>query len=73
MEGTTIGPTGSAEGFATEADLEEEFAKAIRDTRGLMLASLDVQGDMPMGPWGPAQETPTPPRGDDPEDADRVE
>ena len=35
MEGTTIGRTGSEEGFATEADLENEFRHAFRQTRGI--------------------------------------
>lgn len=35
MEGTTIGRTGSEEGFATEADLENEFRDAFRQTRGI--------------------------------------
>lgn len=35
MEGTTIGRTGSEEGFATEDDLENEFLRAFRQTRGI--------------------------------------
>lgn len=35
MEGTTIGRTGSEEGFATEDDLENEFRHAFRQTRGI--------------------------------------
>ena len=35
MEGTTIGRDGTGEGFASETDLEWEFVKAFRDTRGL--------------------------------------
>ena len=35
MEGTTIGRTGSDEGFATEDDLEMEFAQAFKETKGL--------------------------------------
>ena len=35
MEGTTIGRTGSEEGFATEDDLENEFLRAFRQTRGV--------------------------------------
>jgi len=35
MEGTTIGRTGSDEGFATEDDLENEFVEAFRETKGL--------------------------------------
>ena len=32
MEGTTVGRTGSNEGFATESDLEQQFVKVIRET-----------------------------------------
>ena len=35
MEGTTIGRAGSGEGFATEADLEEDFVQAFRRTKGI--------------------------------------
>ena len=35
MEGTTIGRTGTDEGFATESDLELEFVRAFRETKGL--------------------------------------
>ena len=35
MEGTTIGRTGTSEGFATEADLEREFVQAFRETAGI--------------------------------------
>ena len=35
MEGTTIGRTGTDEGFATEADLEREFVRTFRQTHGL--------------------------------------
>ena len=35
MEGTTIGRTGSDEGFATEDELENEFVAAFRETKGL--------------------------------------
>ena len=35
MEGTTIGRTGSDEGFATEGDLERDFVQAFRETKGL--------------------------------------
>ena len=35
MEGTTVGRTGTAEGFATEDDLEQEFVRAFRETKGL--------------------------------------
>ena len=35
MEGTTIGRTGTDEGFATEDDLETEFVQAFEETKGL--------------------------------------
>ena len=35
MEGTTIGRTGTDEGFATEDDLEREFAQSFKETKGL--------------------------------------
>ena len=35
MEGTTIGRTGSNEGFATEDELEREFVQAFKETEGL--------------------------------------
>ena len=35
MEGTTIGRSGTDEGFATEDDLEQEFVQAFRATKGL--------------------------------------
>ena len=35
MEGTTIGRAGTSEGFATEADLEREFARAFKATKGI--------------------------------------
>ena len=35
MEGTTIGRTGSDEGFATEDDLEQQFVQAFKETKGL--------------------------------------
>ena len=35
MEGTTIGRTGTDEGFATETDLERAFVQAFRETKGL--------------------------------------
>ena len=35
MEGTTIGRTGTDEGFATEDDLEAEFVQAFQETKGL--------------------------------------
>ena len=35
MEGTTIGRTGTDEGFATEDELEQEFVQAFRETKGI--------------------------------------
>ena len=35
MEGTTINRTGSSEGFASESDLEWQFAKAFQETAGI--------------------------------------
>ena len=35
MEGTTIGRAGTSTGFPTEADLEDEFALAFRETAGI--------------------------------------
>ena len=35
MEGTTIGRTGTDEGFATENDLEREFVQTFQQTKGL--------------------------------------
>ena len=35
MEGTTIGRSGTSEGFSTESALEQEFAQAFRKTRGI--------------------------------------
>ncbi len=35
MEGTTIGRAGSEEGYATETDLEWQFVKAFKETRGI--------------------------------------
>ena len=35
MEGTTLGRTGTKEGFETEADLEARFAEAFRRTEGI--------------------------------------
>ena len=35
MEGTTIGRTGSTEGFATEEELEQEFVQAFKKTNGI--------------------------------------
>ena len=35
MEGTTLGRTGTEEGFETESDLEERFVEAFRQTEGM--------------------------------------
>ena len=35
MEGTTIGRSGTSEGFTTESALEQEFVQAFRKTRGI--------------------------------------
>ena len=35
MEGTTLGRTGTSEGFETESDLEERFVEAFRRTKGM--------------------------------------
>ena len=43
MEGTTIGRTGTDEGFPTEADLEKEFVRAFRETQGLHLVWASAQ------------------------------
>lgn len=43
MEGTTIGRTGTSEGFATETDLEREFIQAFRETKGLHFVWASVQ------------------------------
>ena len=43
MEGTTIGRSGSGEGFATEDELEREFAQAFRETEGLHLVWTSSQ------------------------------
>ena len=43
MEGTTIGRTGTGEGFATEADLEGEFIQAFSGTRGLHFVWTSAQ------------------------------
>ena len=43
MEGTTIGRSGSGKGFATEADLEEEFVRAFRETSGIHLVWASAQ------------------------------
>ena len=43
MEGTTIGRTGTDEGFPTEVDLEDEFIQAFRETEGLHLVWASAQ------------------------------
>ena len=43
MEGTTIGRTGSEEGFPTEQDLEEQFAEAFSKTKGIHFVWASVQ------------------------------
>ena len=43
MEGTTIGRTGTGEGFVTEAELEEQFVQAFEETRGLHLVWTSAQ------------------------------
>ncbi|MDE0433767.1 MAG: MBL fold metallo-hydrolase [Bryobacterales bacterium] len=43
MEGTTIGRAGTDEGFPTEADLEDEFVRAFRETEGLHLVWASAQ------------------------------
>lgn len=43
MEGTTIGRTGTSEGFATETDLEREFIQAFKETKGLHFVWTSAQ------------------------------
>ena len=43
MEGTTIGRTGSTEGFASESDLEDEFVAAFGRTEGIHFVWASVQ------------------------------
>ena len=43
MEGTTLGRSGTSEGFATEADLEQEFVQAFKKTRGIHLVWTSAQ------------------------------
>ena len=43
MEGTTIGRTGTSEGFATETDLEREFIQAFRKTKGIHFVWTSAQ------------------------------
>ena len=43
MEGTTIGRTGTDEGFPTESELEDEFVRAFRETEGLHFVWASAQ------------------------------
>ena len=43
MEGTTIGRTGTTEGFASESDLEDEFVAAFDRTKGIHFVWASVQ------------------------------
>ena len=43
MEGTTIGRTGTSEGFATETDLERKFVQAFRKTKGMHFVWTSAQ------------------------------
>ena len=43
MEGTTIGRAGTQEGFPTEADLEDKFVRAFRETEGLHFVWASAQ------------------------------
>ena len=43
MEGTTIGRTGTDEGFATEDELERRFVQAFRETKGIHLVWTSSQ------------------------------
>ena len=43
MEGTTLGRAGTDEGFATEADLEQEFVQAFKETKGLHFVWTSAQ------------------------------
>ena len=43
MEGTTIGRSGSGKGFATEAELEEQFVQAYLETSGIHLVWASAQ------------------------------
>ena len=43
MEGTTIGRSGSSEGFASEDDLEVQFVEAFRETRGIHFVWTSTQ------------------------------
>ena len=43
MEGTTIGRAGTSKGFATEADLEQEFVQAFKETKGIHFVWTSAQ------------------------------
>ncbi len=43
MEGTTIGRTGTTEGFASESDLEDEFVTAFGGTKGIHFVWASAQ------------------------------
>ena len=43
MEGTTIGRAGTGVGFATETDLEEEFVRKIKQTKGIHFVWTSAQ------------------------------
>ena len=40
MEGATLGRSGTSEGFATEADLEQEFMQAFKELEAFILSGL---------------------------------
>ena len=43
MEGTTLGRAVTSEGFATEADLEQEFVQAFKESKGIHLVWTSAQ------------------------------
>ena len=43
MEGTTLGRTGTDDGFATETDLEREFVRAFKETKGIHFVWTSAQ------------------------------
>ena len=43
MEGTTLGRTGTGDGFATETDLEREFVRAFKETKGIHFVWTSAQ------------------------------
>lgn len=43
MEGTTLGRMGTDDGFATEADLEREFVRAFKETKGIHFVWASAQ------------------------------